>query len=219
MAAHRPTYNTWYGMFLRCTNTSHPSYPRYGARGISVCEAWQDFARFVADMGNRPEGTTLDRIDNNKGYEPGNCRWATSIEQARNKPDNTLREALGESKITIEWADDPRCVVSYRVLRNRLARNWPTEAAITTPATAAKTHSGKPARPYRGVRPVESGRFEVAFKNAGRDHYIGRFDTAEEAARAYDAIATQTLGDKAVLNFPPLSTDRDLATASALAEC
>jgi len=80
-----PTYRSWYHMKDRCQNSSHPHYKDYGARGIRVCERWQDFANFLADMGERPEDKTLDRIDNNKGYEPGNCRWATKKQQTQNR--------------------------------------------------------------------------------------------------------------------------------------
>lgn len=81
-----PTYNTWYGMKQRCSNPKNKCYKYYGARGISVCSRWlNSFENFLEDMGERPEGLTLDRIDNNGNYEPDNCRWATAIEQEANK--------------------------------------------------------------------------------------------------------------------------------------
>lgn len=78
-------YQSWRSMKARCLNPTTASYYRYGAVGITVCDRWMSFAGFYADMGDRPPGMTLDRIDNSKGYEPGNCRWATAKAQARNR--------------------------------------------------------------------------------------------------------------------------------------
>lgn len=80
-----PTYRSWYSMIERCTNPANASWKHYGARGVTVCERWLDLLAFVADMGLRPDGQTIDRMDNAKGYEPGNCRWAPKLEQQRNK--------------------------------------------------------------------------------------------------------------------------------------
>ena len=80
-----PTYNSWHSMRARCTRASHKSYPNYGGRGITVCDRWREFANFLSDMGERPDGMTLDRIDNDGNYEPLNCRWATASQQQQNK--------------------------------------------------------------------------------------------------------------------------------------
>lgn len=79
-----PTYYSWASMWTRCTNPNVKSYKDYGGRGVQICEQWGDFENFLADMGERPDGRTLDRSNVNGNYEPGNCRWATRKEQAMN---------------------------------------------------------------------------------------------------------------------------------------
>ncbi len=84
-----PTWYSWASMLDRCTNPNAANWNRYGGRGIKIVDAWQDFAVFLADVGERPEGKTLDRIDNNGNYEPGNCRWATVQENNQNRKYST----------------------------------------------------------------------------------------------------------------------------------
>lgn len=82
-----PTYSSWRAMKKRCNNPNVNNYHRYGAIGISVCKRWEKFENFIADMGERPDGTTLDRIDSNKNYMPSNCRWASYSTQRLNRRD------------------------------------------------------------------------------------------------------------------------------------
>lgn len=101
MTAH-PLYRTWKTMRTRCNNPNRKSYTDYGGRGIGVCQRWDDFRRFVEDVGERPAGQTLDRIDTNGNYEPGNVRWATRKEQQANRRLNqkfTITETGGLTAI------------------------------------------------------------------------------------------------------------------------
>lgn len=105
-------YRTWTAMKSRCANPNHCNYPHYGARGIRVCERWQGYENFLADMGRRPsDGHSLDRIDSNGNYEPGNCRWATRMEQSGNQRHNggrrpMLLTILRNTKTLAEWLSD-----------------------------------------------------------------------------------------------------------------
>jgi hypothetical protein len=90
-----PIYSTWRGMMDRCYYPKHRWFSNYGGRGITVCERWKSFTNFWKDMGERPDGRCIERIDNNKGYEPGNCRWATRAEQNRNSRRNRILTVLG----------------------------------------------------------------------------------------------------------------------------
>jgi hypothetical protein len=105
-----PAFHSWKAMKERCNQPSATGFERYGGRGIKVCERWQkSFFAFLEDMGQPgQEGLSIDRIDNNGNYEPGNCRWATKVEQANNRRSKTLSlvvEFNGEAKTLPEWAD------------------------------------------------------------------------------------------------------------------
>lgn len=91
-------YSTWHSMKQRCFNSKNPYYPRYGGRGITICDRWLKFEKFLEDMGLRPAGRTLDRINNDGNYEPGNCRWATHKEQCRNRVSNRVLTLKGKAK-------------------------------------------------------------------------------------------------------------------------
>lgn len=129
-----PEYDAWARMKHRCLNRANKNFDRYGGRGISVCPTWRtSFAAFYRDMGPRPHGTSLDRIDNEKGYEPGNCRWATPTEQANNRRSNRIVCCRGEARSIAEWSR--RSGVSEDVIQQRLVKlAWAPEPAIFTPA-------------------------------------------------------------------------------------
>ncbi len=121
-------WRAWKSMLQRCEAPNNRGYSRYGGRGISVCERWHDFSNFLADMGERPEGLTLDRINNDGNYEPGNCRWATIKEQSRNKSTNRFIEFNGERRCLTEWAEV--LGIKTGTLQARL-KKWPIEQALT----------------------------------------------------------------------------------------
>ena len=113
-----PTYKSWEAMLGRCNRPANASYARYGARGIRVCDRWKSFGNFLADMGERPNGTTLDRIDNDGNYEPSNCRWATQAEQHDNRRITKKLTAFGETRTLIEWCritGTTRDKITYRL--------------------------------------------------------------------------------------------------------
>lgn len=91
-----PEYNTWASLIQRCENPKAAVYKHYGARGITVCERWHDFQLFYEDMGRSSKGTEIERIDNDRGYEPGNCRWATRHDQMRNTRMTKMVTVYGE---------------------------------------------------------------------------------------------------------------------------
>ena len=104
--AKHPLASVWYAMLGRCYNPNSYSFPNYGARGIDVCERWFSLKNFISDMGERGQNLTLDRIDNNLGYSPKNCRWATYKEQSRNKRKDKLIEARERLR---QLMINPRC--------------------------------------------------------------------------------------------------------------
>ena len=127
-----PEYPVWVGMRRRCNNPNDEKYPRYGGRGIKVCERWNSFENFIEDMGRRPGPEySIDRIDNNGNYEPGNCRWATSKEQSRNTVQNRFLEFNDEVFCVTDWAI--KVDITRGVLHSRLERGWTIEKALTTP--------------------------------------------------------------------------------------
>lgn len=130
--ANTPTYKSWISMRQRCENPNNSAFHLYGGAGIFVCERWQSFDKFLEDMGQRPEGCTLDRVDGSKGYSPDNCRWATPLEQSANTRQSILVSAFGETKTITQWSKDQRCIVSNATLAKRIRSGWNAETALTT---------------------------------------------------------------------------------------
>lgn len=120
------TYNTWVNMVSRCTSTKSTKYYMYGAIGITVCDKWLTFEGFLEDMGERPEGKTLDRLDGSKGYYKENCRWATSVEQQSNIKTNRIITYYGEKYTLAELSrklNIGACTLRYRI-DNWSEENW-----------------------------------------------------------------------------------------------
>jgi hypothetical protein len=127
-----PTYKVWKGAIARCEDPKHVSYRKYGALGITMDPKWRNsFEEFLKDMGERPPGYSLDRARSFEGYKPGNCRWVTSLEQARNRGSNKLITYMGETLILAEWAR--RLGKPRTALGKRLNKGWSVERAFTTP--------------------------------------------------------------------------------------
>lgn len=112
------TYKTWHSMLERCRNPSATSYKDYGGRGITVCREWYQFERFYSDMGERPDGMTLDRIENSRGYEPGNCKWSTPSEQQNNRRNN-VTYLIGDREFTSLQLSEI-CGANYHTIRRKI---------------------------------------------------------------------------------------------------
>lgn len=123
-------YRVWRHIRTRCENERSPAFKDYGGRGIRVCDRWLDFVNFYDDMGPRPSPNhSIDRIDNSKGYEPSNCRWATSKEQQRNRRDNRVFEFDGITASLAEHCE--RMNLKYKTVHRRLVCGASIELAFT----------------------------------------------------------------------------------------
>jgi len=122
------TYYIWEAMHQRCRNKKSKYYSAYGGAGVSVCDRWNNFENFLSDMGEKPEGMSLDRIDSSGNYEPANCRWATNLEQQRNKRNSLFVEVDG-TKINYLYVAEKEGISPY-MLRTRLRKGLPLMAAI-----------------------------------------------------------------------------------------
>lgn len=122
-------YYIWGTMLARCRNKNNPKYKNYGGRGITVCNRWLDFRNFYQDMGDKPIGATIERINNDGNYEPGNCRWATQKEQQNNRRDNLLLTYKNETMTISAWAG--KLGMSHQNLNRRITKyGWTIEQAF-----------------------------------------------------------------------------------------
>lgn len=117
-----PSYVSWTAMKTRCTNPNSAAYKNYGGRGIKICDKWMTFEGFLEDMGERPHGHSLERIDNSKGYNKENCRWATNAEQNRNTRQNKFLTKNGKTMCMRDWANETG--IPYPTIQDRVRRGW-----------------------------------------------------------------------------------------------
>jgi len=135
------TYRSWQRIKQRCHDSNNPAYRDYGGRGIQMCSRWRDsFENFLADMGECPgDDFSIERIDNNAGYVPNNCRWATAKGQARNTRRNRILELDGKSLCLAEWVEITG--IKRTTITQRLdACGWTVEEALTTPVLRRQKH-------------------------------------------------------------------------------
>lgn len=152
------TFKSWESMKQRCLNPKAPDFQRYGGRGIDVWPSWvNSFETFFADMGPRPERTTLDRIDVDGDYTPENCRWATPKRQQRNRRDTLMLTLDGATQSLPDWAE--QLGVSRSTLKTRLDKGWTVERALRTPVQPRRIKSlqSRSEKEYRHVRPTSRG--------------------------------------------------------------
>lgn len=124
-------YAIYRAMRHRCEKPAHRNYARYGGRGIAVCPRWHAYEAFLADMGPRPLGHVLDRIDNDGNYEPANCRWASTRESARNTSRVVRLTHAGKTQCLADWATETG--IGRMTIRKRLRSGWGVAASLTRP--------------------------------------------------------------------------------------
>lgn len=198
--SQKEAYKRWSRMKERCLYKSSTSYKYYGGAGVKICEQWLYFPNFYRDMGECPEGMSIDRYPDPDGnYEPGNCRWATPKEQANNKR-RSIRVYLGEEWMTLAEAAKRLGTHIGAVARKgrngefpmkRLSDKCPIDPVMVAQRAFATTGM------FRGVSPSR-GRWKVSV--AGR--HIGMFSNEVDAALAYNLVAYERYGELAVLNTP-----------------
>ena len=188
------TYQSWAAMISRCTNPNNKRWSRYGGRGITFCETWKDFRNFLADMGEKPDGLTLDRINNDGNYEPSNCRWADSLTQGGNSSKVRKITAFGKTQSLRGWSQEVN--LSMGVIAERLDAGLDPETALSLkkwkrPPELARAKSG-----YEGVTHShhKSRPWRAAVMLNGKLHHLGFFKTPDEAHTAREAAKRGATG-------------------------
>lgn len=181
-----PTYRSWSNMRSRCHNPNVKVYAQYGGRGIKICPEWDEFEQFAKDMGNRPNGLSLDRINPDGDYTRENCRWANYTQQATNRRNVKIFTINGESLCLTEWCR--RFGISLSTVRNRLRLGMSPEAALM-------------AQPLQ-IRPVGKSGARNIYRNWNKwearvgKNYIGLFETKELAQAAVARFRKHDDGDE-----------------------
>ncbi len=135
---HTPENKVWSSMRERCLNPHHMHYARYGGRGVTVCARWAVFETFYADMGPRPPGTTLERRNNDKGYSPDNCVWASRKDQQRNRVNVRNYTFRGKTQCIAAWAEETG--IAHATLTSRFNSGWCAERALTLKPVPGGAH-------------------------------------------------------------------------------
>lgn len=180
-----PTYLAWSHMKSRCLNPNTTAYSRYGAKGIRVCDKWLAFEGFYEDMGKCPSGYTIDRLDPRGNYEASNCRWATRFQQgSENKTDLRIITYKGKTQNLRAW--ERELGFRYDTIRARLKHGWSVKKAFEAPLVKYAGYIYDKAR----------NQYRVHVKWKGKQHFVGRFDTVEEALEARIKFITKLHNEK-----------------------
>jgi len=148
-------WRAWSAMRNRCLNPTNAAYTNYGGRGIAVCPDWERFETFFADMGPRPDGTSLDRIDNDKGYSADNCRWATRKQQSANRRNVRRVEANGSCLTLLEWSE--LSGIPPRTIAARLDKGWSAAGAVSVPVMRSRKGTRRGAHAFDEAWGAEHG--------------------------------------------------------------
>lgn len=187
-----PLYNTWHQMKARCYDETNIGYENYGGRGIRVSKKWMfNFERFVSDMGERPDGFSIDRIDNNKNYKKSNCKWSNRTDQNQNKR-VYITNNTGYSGIV--KISDTRYTVRSKNTRERIGSFKTLDEAITAQKEGLKFRRARSdsSTRIRGVSPISSGKYKVrvTFKDGVR-RVCGYVDTIEEGLELREFVESE----------------------------